>query len=79
MPIVKLLIDYRPEWSDRTRKAGRTMNVTQDGARQMIADGIAEESPNLYGLPAVTSADETPKKTAKKKKTDPEATPAPVE
>lgn len=77
MPIVRLLKDYQPPGSDRIRKAGRTMNVTQEGARQMIADGIAEESPNLYGLAPVSWPEEKTRKTAKAKKTEQAETPEP--
>jgi hypothetical protein len=42
MPKVVLIKDWQPYEGARTRLAGRTVLVTQEGARQMIAAGIAD-------------------------------------
>ena len=42
MPKVVLIKDWAPYEGARVRPAGRTLLVTQEGARQLIADGIAD-------------------------------------
>lgn len=43
MPKVVLIKDWTPYEGARTRPAGRTVLVDQDGARYLIKAGIAEE------------------------------------